>query len=87
VARPSLIDAASRSGPVAKKKWIQAAIPESHKGVFKAKAKAAGESTRAFAEEKKDAPGKTGAQARLALTLMGLHGGGKRAMKYKSMGK
>jgi hypothetical protein len=71
---------------VAKKNWIKAAIPDSHKGAFRAKAKAAGESTRAFAEEKKDAPGKTGAQARLALNLMSL-GGGKRAIKYKSMGK
>jgi hypothetical protein len=70
---------------VAKKKWIQAAIPDSHKGAFRAKAKAAGESTRAFAEEKKDAPGKTGAQARLALTLMAMPR--KRAIKYKSMGK
>jgi hypothetical protein len=38
-------------------------------GVFSAKAKAAGESTHAYAEEKKDAPGKLGKQARLALTF------------------
>ena len=50
-----------------KKKWIQGAIKEP--GAFKAKAKAANESTMMYAEEKKDAPGKTGKQARLALTL------------------
>jgi hypothetical protein len=72
---------------MAKKKWIKAAIPDSHKGAFRDKAKAAGESTREYADEKKDAPGKTGAQARLALNLMGMNHGGKRHLKYKSMGK
>lgn len=70
---------------MAKKKWIQAAIPDSHKGAFRAKAKAAGESTRAFAEEHKGDSGKTGAQSRLALTLMGMKR--KTALRYKSMGK
>lgn len=54
-----------------KRKWIKAATSGAH-GQFRAKAEKAGESTHAFAEEKKDAPGKTGKQARLALTLMGM---------------
>lgn len=49
-------------------KWIQGATANSH-GQFRAKAKAAGMSTMAYAEQEKGAPGKTGAQARLALTL------------------
>ena len=65
-----------------KKNWIQAAVPKSRKGVFGAKAKAAGETTREYAEEKKDAPGVLGKQARLAITLMGMHHGAKR-IKYK----
>ena len=48
--------------------WIQGAIE--HPGAFKAKAERAGKSTRAYAQEKKDAPGTLGRQARLALTLM-----------------
>jgi uncharacterized protein DUF6496 len=52
--------------------WIAGATK--NKGAFKAKAKAAGESTKEFAEEKKHAPGKTGKQARLAETLMGMDG-------------
>ena len=47
--------------------WMQAAVPKSHKGRFTKKAKAAGESVHEYAEEKKHAKGKTGAQARLAL--------------------
>lgn len=53
-----------------KKKWIQSATSNAH-GQFKAKAEAAGKSTKEFAEEHKDSPGKVGKQARLALTLMG----------------
>jgi len=49
------------------KHWMQHAVPASHKGRFTKKAKAAGESVHEFAEEKQSAPGKTGAQARLAL--------------------
>lgn len=41
-----------------------------HKGAFRKKAQAAGESTAEYAEQEKHASGKTGAQARLALTLM-----------------
>ena len=40
-----------------------------HKGAFRAKAQAAGESTQAYAEKEKHAPGKLGKQARLALTF------------------
>lgn len=51
-----------------KKKWIKGAIE--HPGVFSAKAKAAGKSTAEYASEEEHAPGKTGKQARLAMTLM-----------------
>ena len=49
------------------KRWIKKAIK--HPGALRAKAKKAGESTHAFAEQHKHDSGKTGAQARLALTL------------------
>jgi len=55
---------------MAKKKWIKGAIE--HPGAFGKKAKAAGESTREYAEEHKSDSGKTGKQARLALTLMSM---------------
>lgn len=58
------------------KKFIAKAIK--HPGAFRAKAKRAGMSTRAYAQKEKHASGKTGAQARLALTLMGMHKGKKR---------
>ncbi len=50
-------------------KWMAKAFANSH-GQFKAKAEAAGESTRAYAEKEKSAPGKLGKQARLALVGM-----------------
>lgn len=53
-----------------KKKWIKKATEGAH-GQFRAKAERAGESTKAFAEEHKGGGGKTGKQARLALSLMG----------------
>lgn len=56
---------------MAKKHWIQGAIKRP--GAFKAKAKKAGETTHEFAEAHKGDSGRTGAQARLALTLMGMH--------------
>ncbi len=56
---------------MATKKWIKGAIKKP--GSFKAAAKRAGKSTKAFAEEKKHAKGKTGKRARLALTLMAMH--------------
>lgn len=56
---------------MAAKHWIAGAIKRP--GAFSAKAKAAGESTRAYAEEHKGDKGRTGKQARLALTLMRMH--------------
>lgn len=50
-----------------KKRWIQ--DMDLKKGAFSKQAARAGKSTHAFAEEKKDAPGKTGKRARLALTF------------------
>ena len=44
-----------------------------NKGKFKAKAKAAGKTTAAYAKEKAHAPGTLGKEARLATTLMGMH--------------
>jgi hypothetical protein len=68
----TLTDLASRTGAPMAKKWIKKATANAH-GQFAAKAKAAGESTRRYAAEKKDAPGVLGKQARLAETLMGMH--------------
>lgn len=59
------------------KAFIKAAVGN-NKGVFKAKAKAAGESTAVFAAAKKSAPGKLGKEASLAITLMHLRPKGKR---------
>jgi len=53
------------------KKWIQGAIK--HPGALTRKAKKAGESTMAYANEHADSPGKTGKQARLAVTLRKMH--------------
>lgn len=53
------------------RKWIDGAIKRP--GAFKAKAEAAGKTTREFAAEKADAPGRLGRQARLAETLMGMN--------------
>lgn len=55
-----------------KKRWIKSAVANAH-GQFKAKAEAAGETTREFASEHAGDSGKTGKQARLARTLMGMH--------------
>lgn len=63
-----------------KEKWISGATENAH-GQFAAKAKAAGKSTRAYAEEHKGDKGKLGKQARLALTLMGMHKGKKETKK------
>lgn len=41
-----------------------------HKGAFRAKAEAHGESTAKYAQEHKHDSGRTGKQARLALTFM-----------------
>ena len=58
------------------KNWIKGAIKKP--GAFKAKAQAAGMSTKAYAEKEKGAPGKLGKEARLAKTLMGMKKGGKK---------
>lgn len=67
----TIADLASRT-MASPKKWISKAIKPSHRGEFRAKAQAAGESTSAFAKEHEGDSGKTGAQARLAETLMGM---------------
>lgn len=55
-----------------RKKWISKAVPDAHKGKFKAKAEAAGMSTRAYAAKEAGASGTLGKEARLAQTLMGM---------------
>lgn len=50
-------------------KWMADAVPKSHTGKFAAKAKAAGESTSAYAHEKAHAAGTLGKEARLALVF------------------
>ena len=52
------------------KGWIKGAISPSHRGLFAAKAKAAGETTRQYAEEEKHAGGKLGKEANFALNAM-----------------
>ena len=51
---------------MAKKHWMAEAFKNSH-GQFKAKAKAAGMGTEAYASKMQHAKGKTGAQARLVV--------------------
>lgn len=58
------------------KNWIAGAIKRP--GAFRAKAKAAGMSTRDYAKKMEHAPGRTGRQARLAETLMGMNKGYKK---------
>lgn len=55
-----------------KKKWVQKAVPESRKGIFKEKAERAGKTTREFASEHAGDKGTLGKEARLAQTLMGM---------------
>lgn len=69
--RPTALDLASRTKPMAKKHFIQAATKNAH-GQFRAKAEAAGETTREFAQQHKGDDDTTGQQARLAINLMGL---------------
>jgi len=52
---------------MAKKNWIAGAIKRP--GALRKKAKGAGMSTMAFAQKNKGKPGRTGKQARLAVTL------------------
>jgi hypothetical protein len=82
----TLVDALSRTTAMAEgkkpKKWISKAIKPSHEGVFSAKAKAAGETTREYAAEHAGDSGKLGKEARLANTLMGMHHGKKKSKMY-----
>ena len=57
------------------KNWIEGAIK--HPGAEKDAAKRAGMSTEAYAEKNQSKGGKAGRRARLALTLMSMHKGGK----------
>ncbi len=71
----NLADLASRTKTVAEKKkknWIKAAVKPENRGKFKAKAEAAGETTREFAAEHKGDSGKLGQEARFAANVMGL---------------
>ena len=65
-----------------KKKWMKQAFANAH-GQFKAKAEAAGESTREFAHEHEHSKGRLGRQARLAEVGMNAHHG-KKHPKMKS---
>lgn len=51
--------------------WIKDAVH--NPGAFTAKAKKAGMGVQAYAQKKKHASGKTGQQARLAITLKRMH--------------
>lgn len=55
-----------------RKRWIQKAVPDSHKGKFREKAERAGKTTREFAKEHAGDSGTIGKEARLAETLMGM---------------
>lgn len=77
----TLADVGSRT-MATKKKWIKSAVAGAH-GQFRRKAEAAGETTKEFAREKKDAGGTLGKQANLALNLMGASGAIKKP-KHKS---
>jgi hypothetical protein len=58
------------------KDWESKAVPKSHRGVFTAKAHAAGMSVPAYAHKEKKAKGRLGKEARFALE-----------MEHKSHGK
>lgn len=70
-----------------KPKFIKKAVPDSRKGVFREKAEAAGMSTAAYARQEEHAPGKLGAEARLATTLMGLRPKGMAALHERNAQK
>ena len=53
------------------RRWIKKAIKRP--GALRAKAKRAGVGTMAYARSKRNAPDRTGKQARLALTLRSFH--------------
>lgn len=54
---------------MAKDKWMQSAVPQSHRGRLTRKARRAGESPMQFAREHYHSPGKTGRQARAAVNM------------------
>jgi hypothetical protein len=66
------------------KKWIKDATSNAH-GQFRAKAEAAGKTTREFAKEHEHDSGKTGKQARLAETLMGMNHGSQKKKTDRSL--
>jgi hypothetical protein len=68
----SMVDMMSRSmaEPKKKKGWIKKGASK-HPGLFRKKAERAGETTREFAEEKKDVGGKLGKEANFALNAVG----------------
>lgn len=66
------------------KKWIAGATSGAH-GQLRRKAEAAGETTREFAKAHDGDSGKTGAQARLAETLMGMNHGERRKKQLAGM--
>lgn len=68
------------------KKWIAKATANAH-GQFAAKAKRAGKTTREFAAEHASDSGKTGKQARLAETLMGMKHGKSKTRSERWYGK
>lgn len=55
--------------------WMKSAVIPSHKGLFSAKAKKAGMSTKQYAAKKASAGGTLGKEARLAQTFEKLRGG------------
>lgn len=65
----TLLDRSKSMSDKSKSKWMKKAVPESHKGLFTKKAKAAGKSVHEYAEEKKHAGGTLGKEANLALTF------------------
>lgn len=71
----TIADSAARTKPVAakKKNWIKSAVKPENRGKFRAKAEAAGETTREFAAEHKGDSGTLGKEARFAENVMGLH--------------
>ena len=60
------LDKRARGGETGEK-WMQKAVPASHRGIFTKKAEHAGKSVHEYVEEKKHAPGKLGKEARFAL--------------------
>ena len=55
-----------------KKKWIQSAVKPENRGKFKAKAEAAGKTTKEFAAEHAGDKGTLGKEARFANNVMGM---------------